>query len=182
MTVKLPNAKPVEMETWANQGEPTAEASFRRSIVTVHLGAPREKLQMGVENLRLDFAAMQRGRMTKSRTTSHVLVYQSARHQELRQNEIIDRLKAFSLIPDPGTVIEVSAGEGRPLVITYSADSLSYGGIHDLPVLASITISWTILRDLPLSYCSSFVSIFSMHEKSRNTTPLQVISNPPHRL
>lgn len=25
VTVKLPNAKPVEMETWANQGEPTAE-------------------------------------------------------------------------------------------------------------------------------------------------------------
>lgn len=55
--------------------------------------------------------------------------------QELRQNEIIDRLKAFSLTPDPGTVVEVSAGEGRPLVIAYSADSLSYGGVHDLPVL-----------------------------------------------
>lgn len=25
VTVNLPNAKPVEMETWANQGEPTAE-------------------------------------------------------------------------------------------------------------------------------------------------------------
>ncbi|CAN0346344.1 unnamed protein product [Ectocarpus sp. 6 AP-2014] len=82
VTVKLPNAKPVEMETWANEGEPTAE--------------------------------------------------------ELRQNEIIDRLKAFSLTPDPGTVVEVSAGEGRPLVISYSADSLSYGGVHDLPVLVSI--------------------------------------------
>ncbi|CAB1120454.1 unnamed protein product [Ectocarpus sp. CCAP 1310/34] len=58
--------------------------------------------------------------------------------QELRQNEIIDRLKAFSLTPDPGTVVEVSAGEGRPLVISYSADSLSYGGVHDLPVLVSI--------------------------------------------
>lgn len=55
--------------------------------------------------------------------------------QELRQNDIIDRLKAFSLTPDPGTVVEVSAGEGRPLVISYSADSLSYGGVHDLPVL-----------------------------------------------
>ncbi|CAM9105839.1 unnamed protein product, partial [Scytosiphon promiscuus] len=82
LTVKLPNAKPVEMETWANEGEPTAD--------------------------------------------------------ELRQNEIIDRLKAFTLTPEPGTVIEVSAGEGRPLSIAYSADSLSYGGVHDLPVLVSI--------------------------------------------
>ncbi|CAM9332987.1 unnamed protein product, partial [Hapterophycus canaliculatus] len=82
LTVKLPNAKPVEMETWANEGEPTAD--------------------------------------------------------ELRQNEIIDRLKAFTLNPEPGTVMEVSAGEGRPLSIAYSADSLSYGGVHDLPVLVSV--------------------------------------------
>lgn len=57
--------------------------------------------------------------------------------QELRQNEIIDRLKAFSITPDPGSVIEVKAGQGRRLVISYSADSLLYGGVHDLPVLAS---------------------------------------------
>lgn len=55
--------------------------------------------------------------------------------QELRQNDIIDRLKVFALNPDPGTAIEVSAGEEQPLKITYSADSLSYGGVHDLPVL-----------------------------------------------
>lgn len=55
--------------------------------------------------------------------------------QELRQNEIIDRLKAFSITPDPGSVIEVKAGEGRRLVISYSADSLLYGGVHDLPIL-----------------------------------------------
>ena len=57
--------------------------------------------------------------------------------QELRQNEVIDRLKAFTLTPDPGTVIEVSAGERKTLRIAYSADSLLYGGVHDLPVLVS---------------------------------------------
>lgn len=57
--------------------------------------------------------------------------------QELRQNEIIDRLKAFTLTPEPGTVMNVSAAESRPLSIAYSADSLSYGGVHDLPVLVS---------------------------------------------
>ena len=60
-----------------------------------------------------------------------------AHAQELRQNEIIDRLKAFTISPDPGTVIEVSAGERKTLRIAYSADSLLYGGIHDLPVLVS---------------------------------------------
>ena len=74
------------------------------------------------------------------RNESHIFVFQLVCNQELRQNEIIDRLKAFSLVPNPGTVMEVSAGESRPLVVTYSADSLSYGGIHDLPVLASTTV------------------------------------------
>lgn len=77
-------------------------------------------------------------RRCKKASSSHAtVIFLNPCAQELRQNEIIDRLKAFSLIPDPGTVIEVSAGEGRPLVITYSADSLLYGGVHDLPVLAS---------------------------------------------
>lgn len=57
--------------------------------------------------------------------------------QELRQNDVIDRLKAFTMIPPPGTVIEVSAGETQPLRLAYSADSLTYGGVHDLPVLVS---------------------------------------------
>lgn len=32
VTVNLPNAKPVEMETWANEGEPTAEVIFYRCV------------------------------------------------------------------------------------------------------------------------------------------------------
>lgn len=55
--------------------------------------------------------------------------------KELRQNDIIDRLKAFTFDPDPGTVMDVSAGEAQPLRIVYSADSLTYRGIHDLPML-----------------------------------------------
>lgn len=69
--------------------------------------------------------------------------------QELRQNEIIDRLKAFSITPDPGTVIEVSAGEKQTLKIAYSADSLFYGGVHDLPVLVS-----TKKRQKKISRCT----------------------------
>lgn len=57
--------------------------------------------------------------------------------QELRQNDVIDRLKAFTMDPSPGTEIEVPAGEARPLRLKYSADSLSYLGVHDLPVLVS---------------------------------------------
>lgn len=60
--------------------------------------------------------------------------------QELRQNEIIDRLKVFALTPESGTVIGVSPGESQTLRIAYSADSLSYGGVHNLPVLVSLSI------------------------------------------
>lgn len=57
--------------------------------------------------------------------------------QELRQNDVIDRLKAFTMQPPPGTEIEVPPGEARLLRLKYSADSLSYRGVHDLPVLVS---------------------------------------------
>ena len=85
-------------------------------------------------------------RCRRVRSSHATLIFSNPCAQELRQNEIIDRLKAFSLIPDPGTVIEVSAGESRPLVIAYSADSLSYGGVHDLPVLASTRWSQNLHR------------------------------------
>lgn len=63
--------------------------------------------------------------------------------QELRQNDVIDRLKAFTIIPSPGTTINVAAGKHKVLTLAYSADSLSYGGLHDLPILVRVTlIGW----------------------------------------
>lgn len=76
--------------------------------------------------------------------------------QELRQNEIIDRLKAFTITPDPGTVIEVSAGERKTLKISYSADSLLYGGVHDLPVLVR---AYTNIIYIYTRYTISVVSL-----------------------
>ncbi|CAM9326146.1 unnamed protein product, partial [Discosporangium mesarthrocarpum] len=56
-------------------------------------------------------------------------------YQELRQNDVIDRLKAFTLNPKSGTMMTVPAGGSQPLQLSYTPNSLQYGGVHDLPIL-----------------------------------------------
>lgn len=82
--------------------------------------------------------------------------------QELRQNDVIDRLKAFTMIPPPGTVVEVSAGETQPLRLAYSADSLTYGGVHDLPVLVS-TIAPATAESEPPTVMQLIVQKIGIH-------------------
>lgn len=138
LTVKLPNAKPVEMETWANEGEPTADVRAAAPTLAYVLLPIVASPPLFLGRRSSGTAKVIGGRLTKASCGRPAPLYLTPPlFQELRQNEIIDRLKAFTLTPEPGTVMDVSAGEGRPLSIAYSADSLSYGGVHDLPVLVS---------------------------------------------
>ena len=78
-SIHLPNEKDIELETWADEGEPSAA--------------------------------------------------------EIKITRIIDELKCFEVYPREG---ELESGESMTLKISYSYDSLEYGGKHELPLLLRV--------------------------------------------
>jgi len=78
-SIHLPNEKTIEMETWADEGEPT--------------------------------------------------------EAEIRQNRIIDELKCFEVYPKQG---ELAPGESLSVRLSYSYNTMEYGGVHELPLLLRV--------------------------------------------
>jgi hypothetical protein len=78
---------------------------------------------------------------------------------EVRINEIIDRLRVFSIGPQ---VLRLAPGESAPITISYSPTSLAYDGIHELPVLIKIEHGRSLrilLRGTTLPACTSYLHV-----------------------
>ncbi|CAM9458925.1 unnamed protein product, partial [Choristocarpus tenellus] len=97
--------------------------------------------------------------------------------EDLRQNDVIDCIKAFSLSPTSGTIIKVRAGESQLLQLSYNPCSLKYGGVHDLPILVQIREGrqfWLNLKGTTLAPMSSMLYIPTGLGREYNMCPVAV--------